>query len=349
MLTLAQIEPRRPITNTTAVTISTSGSYYLTANITVTNGNAIWITAKGVTLDLNGFTLSSTAASPSGFGILLATGLSDITIINGHITGSITYSAGIYSGGGFSAGIWHSNPAAPSNVRVSGVSISGCGSGVNLGTDNSTVVDSCMVLTVGAYGIEASTVTHSSASQCGGDAITANISSDCYGYSTGGNGFTVSETANNCYGYSIGNGTGLSTVSANNCYGYNNGTGIGLYADQAATGCYGESNSGAGLDATKIATGCSGNSHGNGVGLAAGNANNCYGQGNGTGTGLDAGNANNCSGQNFGSGTGLYAFIAIGCYGQGSPGSTGLVALVANSCYSTSGGDAGITYKYNMP
>jgi hypothetical protein len=60
MRTLQQVEPRTPITNATAVTISTPGSYYLTTNISVTSGTAITITASQVTLDLNGFTLSST-------------------------------------------------------------------------------------------------------------------------------------------------------------------------------------------------------------------------------------------------------------------------------------------------
>src|ERR1035438_9382322 len=88
MLTLSQVEPRTPITNTTAVTISSPGSYYLTTNITVTAGDAITITASGVTLDLNGFTVSSSAGSPAGTGILLAGGNTDITILNGHIQGT---------------------------------------------------------------------------------------------------------------------------------------------------------------------------------------------------------------------------------------------------------------------
>jgi hypothetical protein len=58
MLSLSQVEPRTPITNTTAVTISAPGSYYLTANISVTSGSAITITASQVTLDLNGFTIT---------------------------------------------------------------------------------------------------------------------------------------------------------------------------------------------------------------------------------------------------------------------------------------------------
>src|SRR5450631_969089 len=64
MKTLDQIEARTPISSA-PFTISTPGSYYLTANLPVTTGNAIVISANNVTLDLNGFTISSTA-SPAG-------------------------------------------------------------------------------------------------------------------------------------------------------------------------------------------------------------------------------------------------------------------------------------------
>src|SRR3954449_5496455 len=61
MKTLDQIEPRRAI-STLPFTISTSGSYYLTKNIqfAAASGNAITIAVSHVTLDLGGFTLSST-------------------------------------------------------------------------------------------------------------------------------------------------------------------------------------------------------------------------------------------------------------------------------------------------
>jgi hypothetical protein len=104
MVTLSQIEPRIPISSA-PYTISQPGSYYLTANISVTNGSAITITANQVTLDLNGFTLSSTEASPTGTGILLAGGDTDITILNGHIKGNVTYNGSSYTGSGFANGI----------------------------------------------------------------------------------------------------------------------------------------------------------------------------------------------------------------------------------------------------
>lgn len=56
MKTLAQIEPRTPITNA-PYTITQPGSYYLTANLTSTT-YGIFIQANQVTLDLMGFSLT---------------------------------------------------------------------------------------------------------------------------------------------------------------------------------------------------------------------------------------------------------------------------------------------------
>jgi len=118
MKTLQQVEPRTAITNTTPVGISVPGSYYLTANIMVTSGgNGITINASQVTLDLNGFTVSSTTTASSG--ISLGSGLSDITILNGHIKGGTTYSGGSYTGYGFANGITYGG-TVPVNVRISG-------------------------------------------------------------------------------------------------------------------------------------------------------------------------------------------------------------------------------------
>ena len=89
MKSLEQIEARKPISSA-PFTISQSGSYYLTASVTVSSGTAITITASNVTLDLNGFTISSTDASTTGYGILLDNGPRNITIANGFIQGSVT-------------------------------------------------------------------------------------------------------------------------------------------------------------------------------------------------------------------------------------------------------------------
>ncbi len=41
--------------------IGASGNYYLTGNLTVSTGDGIDVNASSVTLDLNGFTISSTS------------------------------------------------------------------------------------------------------------------------------------------------------------------------------------------------------------------------------------------------------------------------------------------------
>jgi hypothetical protein len=246
MITLSQIEPRTPISSA-PYTISQPGSFFLTTNVTVSSANAIIIGTNSVTLDLNGFTISSTAASATGHGILLKSGLSDITIANGHIQGGVTNNgSGVYSGTGFNYGIYYSG-TAPVNVLVSRVSVSGClDHGIYLNNGDSTLVENCTVRTVGSDGIFASTVKQSLAIDCGFHAIFAGQVSDCQGQSSGSGDGIVAATALNCSG-SSGSGDGVSAYAAQNCYGNSNGSGDGVHADYIANGCIGISVSGAGV------------------------------------------------------------------------------------------------------
>src|SRR6266446_2752769 len=88
MKTLDQVEPRTPISAVPA-TITTSGSYYLTTNLTCTlcggGTNGITIVADGVTLDLMGFDLTGT--SGSGKGILASIGRTNLCVRNGTVRG----------------------------------------------------------------------------------------------------------------------------------------------------------------------------------------------------------------------------------------------------------------------
>jgi len=360
MKTLAQIEPRTPISSAPFY-ITAPGAYYLTTNLTVTSGDAITIAANGVTLDLNGFNIASTAPSVSGNGILINSGLRNLAILNGFIQGGMTNNgSGVYSGSGFGYGI-HGDTVQ--NARVSGVSVSGClYDGINLGSGDSTVVDSCTVRTVGGNGIVASTIRASMAKDCGGDGIHGDQAADCRGESTGsgyglnanralnGYGYSVSShgvvanTALNCYGYSS-SGTGLNASTAENCQGGST-SGVGLNANTALN-CYGSSSSGTGLNAN-TALNCQGSSSSD-IGLNATMAQNC--QGSSDYIGLHATVAQNCYGTASGAGIGLYAiYIAIGCYGVSSSG-TGLIADIANSSFGQcpSGIPQSINYKYNMP
>ena len=314
MKTLAQIEPRTPISSA-PFTISEPGSYYLTTNLTVSGGDAITIATNNVTLDLNGFTIASTAASATGYGIFinssLISSLRDLTILNGFIQGGVTVNGnGVYSGSGFGYGIY-GYPVQ--NARVSGVSVSGClYSGIYLGNGDSTVVESCTVRTGGNYGIVASIIKASVAKDCGDSAISGSQVADCRGESTGSSYGVIANTALNCYGYSS--------------------SGFGLYAATTAQNCQGNSGSGTGLHAT-TAQNCYGTSI-NGDGLYSITAQNCYGHSS--------------------SFTGLRVYaVAIGCYGYSGSAilQPGLDAYIANSSFGESASGSGqiVVFKYNMP
>jgi len=387
MKSLAQIEPRTPISSA-PFTITNSGSYYLTTNLTVSSGNAITIATNGMTLDLGGFTIASTAASATGSGIYLNSALRNITILNGFIQGGVTNNgSGVYSGPGFQNGIYNNfiTGVAPVNMRVVGVSVAGClTDGIYLNFGDTTLVDACTVRTVGGVGIFASAVKSSAAVDCGGNAIYGNVVSDSVGQGNGsGNGVLAITTANNCDGSSL-SGEGVSAYTTLNCVGYSSSY-YGLAAYNAQN-CYGDSSTSFGLSTT-IAQNCYGQSDGNSVGLNASTAencygysaggvnalvvttaHNCYGYSNGGGTGVTAYTAENCLGVSV-SGDGVGAFTAQNCYGQSTSGTglavnqsaigcygtsstgTGLQALIANSSHgvSTSGTAETVTYKYNMP
>ena len=326
MKTLEQVEPRTPI-STAPFTISQSGSYYLTTNLTVAAGNAITIAADGVTLDLNGFTISSTANPAAGYAVLINSGLRNIAIQNGVIQGAVTYSGGVFSGSGFGYGISYSG-TAPQNVRVSGVSVSGCQyDAIYVGAGESTLVENCVVRTAGGYGIMATTIRGCVARECGGTGIYGIQVSDSRGETVGSSSGLYATTAQNCYGSSSsGSASGIEANVATNCRGYSN-TGTGLHATTAQN-CYGSSSSGYGLVATT--------------------AENCYGFSSSGYYGLYAvRTAIGCYGFSSSGTAGLYAQNANTCVGSRSSG-TAIKATIANGCWAASGTNS-ITYKYNMP
>lgn len=148
---------------TATVTLTTPGSYVLMGNLTVTTGNGILINASDVSLDLNGFTIASTSPTANGDAIGLGSEVQRISISNGNIRSGTTFSGGVFSNGpGFDSGInWRS--LAPRSVQVSGVSITGIRSyGIDLGSDQSSIVQACSVRIAGNIGIRAGVVTDSS-------------------------------------------------------------------------------------------------------------------------------------------------------------------------------------------
>jgi hypothetical protein len=312
MKSLDQIEARTPISSA-QFAIFQPGSYYLTTNLTVAAGSAIYVATNQVTLDLNGFTISSTDnAETGGSGILLNASNADITILNGHITSGVTDNGGTFSGLGFANGISIYGPGLFSNIRVTGVSVSGCLNNGIYVVSPSSIVDSCTVQNVGGIGIVAQVITHCAASSCGNTAIYGTTVSDCSGQCVGssGDGIIANNTANNCTGVSAG--------------------GFGVFANTCAS-CYGQSNSGVGTHVNS-------------------NASNSYGTSQ-TADGMDVdGAAVNCVGQSAGAGEGFYAYLAIGCEGFSNSG-FGLDATLGNSSYgfSETGTDESVANKYNMP
>lgn len=84
MKTLAQIEPRTPI-SAAPFTISAAGSYYLTTNLSpAINQNGIVIAADNVTIDLNGFTLFG-GGGGSGEGISASGARTNVVVRNGTV------------------------------------------------------------------------------------------------------------------------------------------------------------------------------------------------------------------------------------------------------------------------
>lgn len=89
---VADVGERRTPISSLPFTISASGSYYLTGNLSVSSGDGITVSTSNVTIDMNGFTLSGAA---SGNGIALSAG-NDVRISNGMIR---NWGTGIYSFG----------------------------------------------------------------------------------------------------------------------------------------------------------------------------------------------------------------------------------------------------------
>jgi hypothetical protein len=266
MKSLDQIEARTPISST-PFNISSAGSYYLTKNLAVTGGDAITITADNVTLDLNGFAITSTEASPAGAAVLISGTRTNIQVLNGNISGNVTYNAGTYSGTGFAYGIYCSG--IPKNIRVSHVGVSGClVHGIYLSVGSSSVAEFCTVQVIGSQGIVADTVTNSAADFCGSYAI-------------------FGTTVSNCYAEGALNGTGIRAFVVHNSWGLSYGTGYGILAVSVATGCYAKSLNGSALQAGDLALNCFGESYsGSGFGVSANVVSNCSGYASGAGHGV---------------------------------------------------------------
>jgi parallel beta-helix repeat protein len=156
MKTLAQIEPRTPISSL-PFTINQAGSYYVTTNLTGVSGQSgIIVQAHNVTIDLNGFELVGVAGAASG--ILPGASLTNLVVRNGTVRNwpghglRVTIVAqGLYQGlrllhnglGGLSAGV--GSIVADCNLEGNVAS--------SLQTSSGSNVRNCVVRTSGGDGI----------------------------------------------------------------------------------------------------------------------------------------------------------------------------------------------------
>jgi hypothetical protein len=264
MKTLDQIEARTPIPSAAVglvapFVINQSGSYYLTGNIAVTSGDAIQMSADGVTLDLNGFTIFSIASPAAGTAIKVVSG-SNLTIRNGFISGTTTVSGSTFSGGGFSAGII--GPSGSTNVTVERMSLQGIGgTGISLAPTGAVVRSCCTNITSG-QGIFAELVTNSIVEAAGGTEAMFGITvSGCRAtnVSAAANRFGIVATlCTDSTGTST-TGAGILTTNATNCIGSTSSTSasvFGLDCSGTATGCRGVASGGSGPLRAFIAIGC---------------------------------------------------------------------------------------------
>ncbi|MDD2455528.1 MAG: right-handed parallel beta-helix repeat-containing protein [Kiritimatiellae bacterium] len=239
-----------------AITITESGSYYLTSNLTVSAGNAIEIVAPSVTLDLMGHTISSTADPAGGAAIYNSILNGSSTVVNGHIRSGTTYTYGEgFSGDGFRDGVYIDSlgRALVRNVNISGIQRNGIIAG------NYGVVDGCIVHTAGQLGICAEIVRGCVVQESGVKAISAMSVSDCYVDTPTGTGVSA-KTVNNVYAYthdqnSLG-GHGISAVTVMNSSGKAS-RGMGISATTVANS-YGSSSQGSGISASSSVVGCYG-------------------------------------------------------------------------------------------
>ena len=207
MKTLHQVEPRTPIPGgSSTVTLNQPGSYYLTGGLVVASGDGIVINASNITLDLNGLSITSTAAVAEGTGIRLGNGLIGISLRNGSV--------GTIAAGGFIAGVQYvmegGFPQPPRNVRVADLSVVAKDHGITLSF--SAHIERCMVLGGSASAI-AGTVVRDCVAE--GGSISGSVVKDCVASTTGPSAIS-GQVVEGCVGNSL--GTGITGRSVANSY-----------------------------------------------------------------------------------------------------------------------------------
>jgi parallel beta-helix repeat protein len=264
MKTLQEVEPRTPISSI-PLTITTPGSYYLTGNLATTGTLGIRIAADDVTLDLSGFTLSTTStALVLANGAISSSGQSRLAIRNGRITG---FALGInLSSGGHDVVI--------DQIQAEGPSIPGGASTGMFVAPTESLISNCVVrgypvgiTTAGNAQITGCTATNNAT--WGFLLGSSNIIRDCVS-SANGNGISIvdSSTVDNCVvtgNTGVGITAGLTSHMSGNTVSGNTGVGITAGAGAQISGNTVSSNTGIGIQVASGSTveNCSVVSNGN--------------------------------------------------------------------------------------
>ena len=232
MKSLDQVEARTPLVEgaagvtidaeTGGITISESGSYYLTGNLSVTGGNGITITSNRVTLNLNGFLISSTANPAEGHGISSIS--QNLSISNGTISGGYNLAQDV--GPGFEGGIGVGSLTGRS--KITDIIVSNCSSfGISAGISpiSLSTIASCQVNNVGGTGIVGSHILDCSVVYSKDKGIQGHHVTNCKVFSREGNAIEA-ESVSNCHATSV-DGDGIVASVVSNCFAHSHeGTGI---------------------------------------------------------------------------------------------------------------------------
>lgn len=299
MRTLDQLDARTPLgtpgqVTTSTITIDQPGSYVLVGDVTVSAGDGITILSRNVSLDLNGFTIASTAATPDGCGIKLGdanTAVRAVRIANGRIRSGTTYNAaqGQFAGAGFLTGIG----PGPDNIndaiciRIDNVVITGVAQ-AGIFCHLASRVSRCQVRTCGGVGISAPVVSDSQALECLSSGIVADSVYDSTGHTVAGYAGINAENITL-------NSRGIRTAPTNSA-------GLGLHSRRIATGCQGSDTTTVGQDPEPPPAGV--------VSIVA-----SYCQGTSPVVGVSGAISNQCAGDS--PGIAIKAGIAVGCSATG--------------------------------
>jgi parallel beta-helix repeat protein len=267
MKTLDQIEPRTPISSL-PFTITNSGSYYLTGNLTSAGGGII-IQTDEVTLDLMGFTLSG----GTGSGIYISGNLNNIVIRNGTVRD------------------WTNGIDIPGarNSQLESLRVFNNGTyGIRVG---SAIISHCEAFSNGGEGIGAGATS---------------VVRDCISHDNGGPGITVNfdSAISNCVARQN-TGAGIITIYGNtvkDCTAnFNTAGGIIVGEGCTVTGCTAKSNGADGIaaDGGSTVSGCTSTANtGDGIEVTSSCRvveNTCQGNGAaaGDGAGIHASSSRN--------------------------------------------------------